>query len=128
MKIRPSPGSKRDVHYVAANNARIRNEGECDFPFITDDKQEVSFVMQIAEVNKALCAISYMVDHNYKVVFDRDEKTGADVSYMFNKTTKKTLKLRRERNVWILDATIEVDIENDAANEHNNKVGFVRQG
>ena len=122
MRIRPSPGSKRGVHYLAANNARIKHEGECDFPFTADDGQEVSFVMQIAEVNKALCAISYMVDHRYKVVFDRDEKTGVDLSHMYNKVTGKYLKLRRERNVWVLDATIDAELD------ENKSLDFARQG
>ena len=98
------------------------------FPFIADDGQNVSFVMQIAEVNKALCAISYMVDHDYKVVFDRDKRTGVDASYMLNKITGKTLKLRRERNVWILDATIEVDNDEHCVDSLNNDQGFARQG
>ena len=124
MGIRPSPGSKRGIHYLAANNARIKNEGECDFPFTADDGQDASFVMQIAEVNKALCAISYMVDHSYRVVSDRDDKTGVDLSHMCNKVTGKSLKLRRDRNVWVLDATIEMEPDEKS----NNDSHFARQG
>ena len=32
-RIRPSEGSRRGAHYVAANNGRIPNEGEFDFVF-----------------------------------------------------------------------------------------------
>ena len=34
-KIRPSDASRAGVHYVAANNGRIRNAGEVDFEFNT---------------------------------------------------------------------------------------------
>ena len=54
--IRPSAGSKAGVHYVAADNARIRNEGEAAFH---DSHNEESCTFQIAAVNKVLCAVSY---------------------------------------------------------------------
>ena len=41
-KIRPSPGSRARVHYLAADNARIRNEGETDFKFQTKEGEEES--------------------------------------------------------------------------------------
>ncbi len=36
-RIRPSEGSKRGLHYVAANKGRIPNEGETDFKFETEE-------------------------------------------------------------------------------------------
>ena len=59
--IRASPSSKRGVHYVAANGGRIPNEGEFDFEFSTQEGHEESMIFQIAEVNKALGAVSYLV-------------------------------------------------------------------
>ena len=43
------------------------------------------------------------------MTFERDEKTKADTSFIYNKTTGVRTKLRRERNVWILDAWIDED-------------------
>ena len=108
-KVRPSPGSQLGMHYLAANNGRIRNEGEADFKFTTEEGNDESYVFQVAEVNKVLCAVSYLVDKNNRVTFDRDEKTGVDTSQVFNKTTGKMTKLRRDRNVWVIDAYIEED-------------------
>jgi hypothetical protein len=116
-KIRPSKGSMAGVHYVAANSGRIQNEGEFDFKFMTTEGEEEEMTFQVAEVNKALGSISYLVDRGYKVVFDQDEKTGKDVSYMMHKATGRTTKFRRERNVWILDVLVEAD-----------EAGFHRQG
>ena len=107
--IRPSKGSMSGVHYVAANNGRTPNEGEHDFEFMMSEGDEEMMTFQVAEVNKALGSISYLVDKGYKVVFDQDEATGKDVSYMLNKKTGKCVRFRRERNVWILDAYIPAD-------------------
>ena len=106
-KIRPSPSSKRGVHYVTANDGRIPNEGEVDFRFGTQEGHNEQKVFQIAEVNKALAAVSYQVDNNYRVIFDKDMATGKDVSMMVHKPTGRTTRFRRERNIWVVDAIVE---------------------
>ena len=70
-EIRESEGSKNGAHYVAANNGRIPNEGEYDFNFSTVDGIEQCLTFQIAEVNKALCAISNLGDHVSKWGFTK---------------------------------------------------------
>ena len=94
---------------MAANNGRIPNEGEVDFKFTTMEGNDEQFVIQIAEVNKALGSVSYLVDQGYRVTFDKDLKTGRDISFMLNKKTNVMSRFRRERNIWILDAFVEVD-------------------
>ena len=49
--IRPSAGSKAGVHYIAADNARIKNEGEAAFNFTTAEGIEESWTFQIEAVN-----------------------------------------------------------------------------
>ena len=119
-KIRPSPGSRRGVHYVSATNDRIPNEGECDFHFSTKDGQKESFTFQIAAVNKALCAVSYLVDQGNQVIFDQDENTGVDLSRVINKKTGKIIHLVRDRNVWTIDAYVD--------EEDNEQSDFARRG
>ena len=106
-RIRPSAASKAGIHYVAANDGRIANEGEADFAFQTTEGHDLEWTFQVAEVNKALASVSALVDSNCRVTFDRDEKTKADISFIYNKATGVSTKLRRERNVWILDAWID---------------------
>ena len=108
-KIRPSPGSRRGVHYVSATNDRIPNEGECDFHFTTKDGVGENFTFQIAEVNKALCAVSYLVDQGNQVIFDQDEDTGIDTSRIIHKKTGKIIHLVRDRNVWTIDAYVDAE-------------------
>ena len=59
-------------------------------------------------------SVSYLVDHEYRVTFDKDIKTGKDVSFMLNKATNVMSRFRRERNIWILDAFID---DNEHADE-----------
>ena len=117
-RVRPSAASKAGVHYVAANDGRIPNEGEADMAFSTVEGNELKWTFQIAEVNKVLAAVSSLVDSNCRVVFDRDEKTKADVSFIIDKHTGVSTKMRRERNIWVVDAWVE---EPEPTNE-----GFVR--
>ena len=106
-KIRPSEASRAGVHYVAASNGRIKNEGEVNFKFNTSSGDMKSMCLQVAEVNKALAAVSALVDSNHRVVFDKDMKTGADISFIIDKRTNLSTKMRRERNVWVIDAWID---------------------
>jgi hypothetical protein len=105
--IRPSPGSKRGMCYVAAGNERIKNEGEITFEFESLEGHRESFVFQIAAVNKALGSGAYMVDHGFRVVYDKDMDTDEDLSYMIHKKTRRAFRFRREKNVWILDAVVD---------------------
>ena len=73
-------------------------------------------------MNKALCAVSYLVDHGHQVIFDQDHRTGADTSSIVNKKTGKTIQLRRDKNVWTIDAFIEEEVVED------DKAEFARRG
>ena len=119
-KIRPSPGSKRGAHFVAANDGRIPNEGEIDFIFKTTEGQLQSFVFQVAETNKPLGAASYFVDNGFRVIFDKDMKTGTDLSMMVNKATGEVTRFRRDRNIWVLDAIVEDEIAPPACHFHRH--------
>ena len=57
-------------------------------------------------MNKPLGAVSERVDNHCRVVYDKDDNTGEDLSYILNKKTKKVSKLRRDGNVWKLDAIV----------------------
>ena len=115
------------VCYVAADDGRIPNEGEADFKFQTKDGQSLSWVFQIAEVNKILAAVSALVDSGHKVVFDRDEKTKLDASFIVHKETGQSIRMRRDRNVWVIDAYVEDGEGESEAEPGNPDQGFARQ-
>ena len=119
--IRESAGSRAGVNYVPAGGGRIPNEGEFDLAFKTSEGNAEAWTFQVAEINKALCAVSQLVDLGYKVIFDKNLETGQDMSYMTYKAANVTSRLRRERNVWILDAYVSLDA-------NNSEQGFHRRG
>ena len=120
-RVRPSEASIKGVCYVAADDGRIPNEGEADLPFETLEGNKHNWTFQIAEVNKVLASVSSLVDTGNRVIFDKDEESGADISFIVNKKTGASTKLRRERNVWVLDAWIEEEIPPD------NSLDFARR-
>ena len=67
-------------------------------------------VFQIAEVNKALGSIIYLVDKDCGIIFDKELATWQDVSLMMHKPTGRTIRFRSERNIWVLDALIEAPV------------------
>ena len=62
-KIRPSPGSRRGLHYASATDHRTPNIGEISLEFQTDVGHAQCIVIQVADVNKPLMSISDRVDH-----------------------------------------------------------------
>ena len=54
-------------------------------------------------------------------MFDKNMKTDQDTSYMVHKETGVITRYRRARNVWVLDAFVDVD-------SGNNSQGFHRRG
>ena len=105
-RIRPSPGSIRGVCFVAADNGRIPNEGEVDLQFDTLEGEGQEWIFQIAEANKPLGSVADRVDHRCRVVFDKDDDTDEDVSYIYDKAARKMTKMRRDGNVWKVDAIV----------------------
>ena len=107
-RIRQSEGSRKGMRYVGAGGEKIDNEGEVDFPFESVEGHLASMIFQIAEVNKPLGSVAYFVDGAFRVVYDKNMETGEDMSYMIHKPSKTTYRFRRERNIWILDAIVDV--------------------
>ena len=70
-----------------------------------------SWTFQVANVNKVLAAVSALVDDNHRVVFDKCMKTGVDLSFILNKKTGESIRMKRDRNVWTVDTYVEADEE-----------------
>ena len=48
------------------------------------------------------------MDNGYRVVFDTDEVTGKDASYLLHKKTKRIIKSTRLGNVWVIEAIVDM--------------------
>ena len=88
---------------------RIPNEGETDLKFKNKAGHAQAWVFQVAGVDKVAAAVSSLVGASNYVVFDCSEKSREDVSFITNKATGHSVRMRRERNVWVPDAYIEED-------------------
>ena len=40
------------------------------------------------------------------MTFEKDMNTGRDLSYIVNKKTGQAIKMRRDRNVWVIDTYV----------------------
>ena len=87
---------------MAESRMRVRSTS-----FNTSSGDMKSMCFQVAEVNKALAAVSALVDSNHRVFFDKDMKTGVDIAFIIDKKTNISTNMRRERNVWVIDAWVD---------------------
>ena len=109
-RIRASAGSRRGLHYVAASSHMFPNEGEIELEFMTPEGFCETWPFQIADVNKPLGSVADRVDNSCRVVYDKNEDTGEDQSYILHKPSGRIMKMRREGKVWKLDAAVAKDM------------------
>ena len=102
-------GSLHGLFYIAASGAIIANDGEFTFGFFSNEGHMGSLSFQCAKVNILLCGVSHLIDNDFRVVFNRHE--GKDVSYILHKPTKRIIKLRGERGVFVLDTWTEFEVK-----------------
>ena len=100
MKVVPSPGSRRGVHYVAASGQRIPNLGQTTIVFVTTEGVAVKMTFQVADINKPLVSVRRLIKDGWRVVFD--EKA----SFLVRKDSKEVIQLRGERGVYVIDASV----------------------
>ena len=60
--------------------------------------------------------VSNLIDGGYRVVFEKKPQTGQDLGLMVNKSTGVTFSFRRERHVWVLDAFMNLEGQNQNSN------------
>ena len=81
-RIRPSEASRAGIHYVAANNGRIANEGEVrlnlEAPNGEGGTRQIGSTFQSARVTRPLMSVSQICDHGFKCVFEKDKATVVD--------------------------------------------------
>ena len=98
--VMASLGSKRGLHYVAADGTRIPNLGQQLVRFMTLDGTWCEVMFQVAGIHKPLVSVSKLIEAGYRVVFDTDN------SYIIHKKTKQIIKMRKERGVFVVDAYV----------------------
>ena len=64
-----------------------------------------------------LVAVSDRVDHNWRVVFGKGCETGHDMSFMLHKPSGRFIKMVRVGNVWVIEATINLNVDEPFAKQ-----------
>ena len=57
-------------------------------------------------------------------MFEKDDATGVDCSFIVHKGTNESIRMRRDRNVWVIDAFVD---EEDGKIVNSLDQGFTRQ-
>ena len=96
-----SLGSLRGLHYISASGGRLPNLGQRKVDFWTQEGTFASLIFQVAGINKPLLSVSKLIDDGWRVVFDLEE------CYLLHKETRKLIKMKRERGVFVIDAFVE---------------------
>ena len=97
--------SKAGLHYVAANDQRIVNVGQQLVRFMTIDGTWMELMFQMAAINKPLVSVSKLIEDCYNVVFDESN------SYILHKQTKKIIRMRLEKGVFVIDCYVKKPAE-----------------
>ena len=77
--------------------------------FQDNDGKNHSWTFQVAKVNNVLASVSAMADSGHRIVFDKDDATGTDLSFTVNKKTGNGIRMRQNRNVCVIDAFVDDD-------------------
>ena len=100
VETRESAGSKRGQTYSSANGSVMKNEGEKEIAFSTNDGATGKTVWQIADVTKPLRSVALICDQGHSVHFF------AGGGYIENGNTKQRMRFKRQGNQYIHDEYI----------------------
>ena len=92
-----SIGSIRGLHYVAADGTCIPNVSQ---QFMTLDGTRTELLFQTAAINNPLVSVSKLNKAGYKVIFHDNN------SYIVHKKTKKVIKMKKEKGVFVINAFV----------------------
>ena len=73
VPVQTSEGSKKGVHYVAANGTKIVNQGEQVVSATTGSGQRCRFKLQVTDVHRPLMSQSRICDAGHRVVFEANK-------------------------------------------------------
>ena len=95
--IHESEGSRRGQEFMSASEHELPNLGEQVLNVVMGDGKETSIKYAIADVSRALNAVTEICDHGNRVIFGR----GGGV--IENLQTGKQTPFKREGNIYCLD-------------------------
>ncbi len=109
VPVRPSAGSRRGQHYVAANGSRMPNVGEQEMTIQTEQGGEAAMVFQVTDVNRPLWSVSEICDRGNRVIF------GKAGGVIHNLRSGMLTPFKRENGIYIIDFWIPDDKQNSTS-------------
>ena len=100
VPVQTSEGSKKGVHYVAANGTKMVNQGEQVVSATTGSGQRCRFKLQVTDVHRPLMSVSRLCDAGHRVVFE------ANSGYIQSVATGEKVQFRRDNNVYRLGVSV----------------------
>ena len=90
--------------FTAANNTKIRNEGENIIPFVTENGESRRVRAQLAKVTRMLISASKMTRAGYKVNLDEGNP------HVKNIKTGRVTKLRHKNGIFLFDLWVNTEV------------------
>ena len=95
IRTRPSPRSVAGRHYVAANDAEIKNHGQRDIRFWTEEGLNKSILFQSADVGRALVSVNRLNEAGCEVILNKKRPR-------IITSSGQVIKLRRRGGAFVL--------------------------
>ena len=97
IKMQESVGSRKGVHYIAADGGRMPNLGEKRVPFKTSDGATSSVLFQVTNARKPLVSVARIVEKGNRVIFSQSG------SYIENERTRRRIPIVAENGTYHLE-------------------------
>jgi hypothetical protein len=115
-RLRESDGSRNGLHYLAANNGNIKNEGEINLSCRSSEGIPFKLRMQGAKVSRPILSVIRLTESGKDVIFKknggiiRDTKTGVTTTF------------RRKHGIYVMGIWVKTGPESG-----NPDLGFARR-
>ena len=119
-KLRESEGSRNGLHYLAANNGKIKNEGELNLSCRSSEGIGFKLKMQGAEVSRPILSVIRLTESGKDVIF---KKNGGIIR---DPQTGVTTTFRRKHGIYVMGVWVKTGPDS-AARAGNPKAGFARR-
>ena len=119
-RLRESDGSRSGLHYLAANNGKIKNEGELNLSCRSSEGMAFKLKMQGARVSRPILSVIRLTESGEDVIF---KKNGGIIK---DTQTGVTTTFRRKHGIHVMGVWVNTGPE-DAAHTGNSKSSFARR-
>ena len=119
-KLRESDGSRNGLHYLAANNGKIENEGELNLSCRSSEGMPFKLKMQGAKAPRPILSVIRLTESGKDVIFKkkggiiRDTQTGVTTTFI------------RTNGIYVMGVWVKTGPDS-ATRTGNPKVGFARR-